>query len=173
MGQFTPKYFATTLEQFAKEVLPPKVYREKGIQGLRMMDQSVLEFLDEFRKDCGVPLTVNTPWDETFTQSGLRDDDFYGSFDKLFWSLSDHSRGAGIDIKCSKGGHWLRKRFIEREQYYYEKYGINFIEVGLLKGNKAMSWAHFSRRVDFYGEPKYWSPVYGYVTKERVLEDSL
>lgn len=178
MAKFNPKYFAKTLKSFAKEVLPPKVFKKHGIQGLRMMDQRILEFLDEFRLDCGIPLTVNTPWDGVFTQSGQRDDSFYGdSYEGLFWSLSDHTRGAAIDIKCSKGGSWLRKKFIEREQYYYEKYGINFVECSPLKcsknGTKSMSWAHFSIRVDFFGEVKYWSPVKGYVTKQEVLEGNL
>jgi hypothetical protein len=173
MAKFEPKYFSKTLEGFAKEVLPPKVFAKDGIQGLRRFDQRILEFLDEFRHDCDVPLTVNTPWNGTFTQSGLRDDEFYGSYEKHFWSLSDHSRGAAVDVKCDKGGVWLRKKFIEREQYYYDKYSVCFVETGPLKNGSQMSWAHFSIRTDLFGEVKYWSPKLGYISKEKVLKDNL
>ncbi|CAH9014260.1 putative D-Ala-D-Ala carboxypeptidase family metallohydrolase [Vibrio phage 249E41-1] len=172
MSIWKPKYFAKSLESLAKEVLPPSVYKKHGVQGLRMMDMRILMFLDEFRKDTGVPLTVNTPWNGSFTQSGLRDDEMYSSFESLFFSLSDHTRGAALDIKCKHGGVWLREKFIEREEHYYKKYGINFVECGPLKGNKSMSWAHFSVRFDFFGEVKYWSPVLGYISKEDVLENS-
>ncbi len=179
MAKFEPKYFAKTLEDFAKEVLPPKVIKKHGaVRALRRMDQRILEFLDEFRYDCGVFLIVNTPWNGLFTQSGDRDNDHYnGSFEEHFWSLSDHTFGRGLDIKCEHGGHWLRKKFIEREQYYYEKYGVNFIEVGPVKDSKGkpkdMSWCHLSIRMDLEGYPQYWSPVSGFVTKERVLEEKL
>jgi len=174
MSVWTPKYFAKSLDSLAKEVLPPKVYNKYGIQGLRKMDQRILMFLDEFRKDTDVPLTVNTPWNGIYTQSGLRDDGHYGDFEKLFWNLSDHPNGRGIDVKCSNGGVWLRKKFIEREQYYYETYNINFVECSPLEDGSIMNgWAHFSTRFDLFGEVKYWSPKDGYVTKEEVLEKNL
>jgi hypothetical protein len=173
MSVWTPRYFAKNLDGLAKEVLPPKVYQKCGIQGLRKMDQRILMFLDEFRKDTGVPLTVNTPWNGAFTQSGLRDDGHYGSYEKLFWSLSDHTRGAALDIKCKHGGAWLREKFIEREEYYYKTYGVDFIECGPLKDGSNMSWFHAGIRFDFFGEVKYWSPKNGYVTKEEVLEKNL
>ena len=172
MSKFEPKYFSKTVEGFAKEVLPPDVIIKHGaVRALRMMDQRILEFLDEFRYDCGVPLTVNTPWNEVFTQSGMRDEKHYGgSFEKHFWSLSDHTFGRAIDVKCEHGGHWLRKKFIEREQHYYEKYDINFIECAPLGSQgKGMTWAHFSIRIDLKGNPEYWSPVKGFLTKEEVL----
>lgn len=172
MSAWTPKYFAKDLNSLAKEVLSPKVYAKDGLQGLRRFDQRILMFLDEFRYDCGIPLTVNTPWDGTFTQSGLRDDDFYGSFEKHYWSLSDHTRGGALDIKCEKGGAWLRKKFIEKEKYYYKKYGICFVETGPLANGSEMSWAHFSIRFDFYGCVKYWSPKLGYTSREEILKNN-
>ena len=177
MGKFSPKYFAKSLDGFAKEVLPAAVYTKYGAKGLRMMDQRVLEFLDEFRHDVGVPLSVNTPWDGVFDQSGLRSDKHYGSFEKLFWSLSDHTRGAALDIKSSKlTAHELRLKFLEREGYYYEKYGINFIEVGPVERNKVwvdMSWMHVGVRLDTTGSVTYWSPKHGVVSKNKVVDDKL
>lgn len=174
MAKFEPKHFSKTLEGFAREVLPPSIYQKYGAKGLRKMDQRILEFLDEFRYDTGVPLTVNTPWNGNFTQSGLRDNGHYGSFEKLFMNLSDHPMGRAIDVKCKHGGIWLREKFIEKEQYYYEKYGVNFVEVGPVNSDgKEMSWAHFSIRIDLDGKVLYWSPVLGFVDKERVLKESL
>lgn len=174
MAKFTPKHFSKTLDGFAKEVLPPSIYNKYGIKGLRKMDQRILEFLDEFRYDVGVPLTVNTPWNGTFTQSGLRDLEHYGSYEKLFMNLSDHPMGRAIDVKCKHGGKWLRKKFIQKEAYYYEKYGVNFVEVGPVSdGNDMDGWAHFGIRLDLDGKVLYWSPVLGFVSKAKVLEDNL
>ena len=174
MAKFTPKHFSKTLDGFAKEVLPPTIYKKYGAKGLRKMDQRILEFLDEFRYDVGVPLTVNTPWDGNFTQSGLRDSGHYGSYEKLFMNLSDHPMGRAIDVKCKHGGKWLRKKFIEKEEYYYEKYGVNFVEVGPVSDSNDMNgWAHFSIRLDLDGKVLYWSPVLGFVNKEKVIEDNL
>lgn len=176
MSKFEPKYFAETPEAFAKEVLPPSLIERFGAtKALRFMDQRILEFLDEFRYDCGVPLSVNTPWDEVFTQSGQRDQNFYeNSFEKLFYSLSDHTFGRAIDVKCKHGGKWLRQKFIEKEDYYYAAYGVNFIEVGPISETNDMDgWAHFSIRIDLSGKPVYWSPVLGFVEKHEVINDKL
>lgn len=176
MPKFEPKYFAKTPEAFAKEVLPPSLIKKFGAtKALRFMDQRILEFLDEFRYDCGVPLSVNTPWDGVFTQSGQRDESFYdNSFEELFYSLSDHTFGRAIDIKCKLGGKWLRQKFIEREEYYYEKYGVNFVEVGPVSETNGMDgWAHFSIRIDLSGKVMYWSPVSGFVEKQKVVDEQL
>ena len=174
MAKFIPKHFSKTLDGFAKEVLPPTIYNKYGAKGLRKMDQRILEFLDEFRYDTDVPLTVNTPWNGNFTQSGLRDSGHYGSYEKLFMNLSDHPMGRAIDVKCKHGGKWLRKKFIEKEEYYYEKYGVNFVEVGPVSDSNDMNgWAHFSIRLDLDGKVLYWSPVLGFVSKDKVIEDNL
>jgi hypothetical protein len=193
MAIFKPKYFAKDLDSFAKEVLPSSVYNKHGVKGLRKMDQDLLEFLDEFRYDCCVSLTVNTPWNGAFDQSGYRTAEHYGASMKYFMgsdkeareelrsyqdyvkSLSDHLTGRALDIKSGKlTGNGLRLKFIEREQYYFERYGINFIEVGPLnsKGN-SMSWFHVGKRLDLGQGIQYWSPVLGFVSKERVLEEGL
>jgi len=198
MAKFEPKHFAKTLDSFAKEVLPPEVYKKWGANGLRKMDQSILEFIDAFRYDTNVPLTINTPWNGQFTQSGMRTADHYGTlhrglasvnmdkfklldevetYRKMESSLSDHITGRAADVKSSKlTGHELRKEFIANEQEYYEQYGINFIEVGPIKRGSEwvdMSWAHFGKRLDIGQGVEYWSPKHGFVTKEFVLENRL
>lgn len=181
MAIFKPKHFAKDLDTFAKEVLPKSVYSKHGVNGLRKMDQSLLEFLDAFRYDCNVPLSVNTPWNGVFDQSGFRTAEHYGDTEllstylKMTGSLSDHLCGRALDVKSGKlTGHELRLKFIEHEQEYFETYGINFIEVGPLdKKGKQMSWGHYGKRLDLGQGVQYWSPVLGFVSKERVIEEKL
>ena len=175
MAKFTPKHFSKTLDGFAKEVLPPSIYNKYGIKGLRKMDQRILEFLDEFRYDVGVPLTVNTPWNGTFTQSGLRDLEHYGSYEKLFMNLSDHPMGRAIDVKCKHGGKWLRKKFIEKGSNITMRSMVLTLSrlVPVSDSNDMDGWAHFGIRLDLDGKVLYWSPVLGFVSKDKVLEDNL
>lgn len=175
MGKFIPKHFATTLEDFSKQVVPKSVYTEFGWKALLKMDQDVLEFLDEFRKDVGFPLTVNDwVFGGNFNQSGLRNVEFYGTLEKMQKSRSDHLMGRAVDVKCKHlTAHELRLKFIEREEYYFKTYGINFIEVGPLSDGSIMNWAHFGKRVDIDGEVTYWSPKDGVVTKQEVIDKKL
>ncbi len=169
-----PKYFATNWDNFAKEVLTPTVYKQHGEKGLRLMDERILWFLDEFRSYVDVPLTVNTYSSGVYTQSGLRDINFYGTQAKMDASLSDHKMGRAVDVKASKGGVWLREMFIAKEEYFHDKYGINFIEVSpVLSGGEyvTMNWAHFGIQTRFDEEVLYWSPKNGFVTKEDVLKN--
>ena len=57
--KFIPQHFAKTLEGFAKEVLSKEVYQARGVKGLQLMDIKILYFLDDFRGDIKVPLTVS------------------------------------------------------------------------------------------------------------------
>lgn len=175
MGKFIPKHFATTLEQFAREVTPKEVYNMHGWKALRKMDQRILEFLDEFRFDVDVPLTINTWfWGGTFNQSGMRTVGFYKSQEDMDKSLSDHITGRALDIKSSHlSGHELRMKFIEKEDYYYNKYGINFIETAPLSNGSSMEWFHVGIRVDIDGEVLYWSPKLGFIDKQKVIDKKL
>ena len=118
MAVFKPKYFATSLDSFAKQVVPPSMYERWGAQALDKMDQRILEFIDDFRHHVGVPLTANDcSWGGRFTQRGVRDVVQYGTYDKMAKSRSDHLVGRAIDLVSSKmTGHELRLKFIEREE---------------------------------------------------------
>lgn len=175
MEVFKPKYFADSLDSFAKQVVPPSMYNRWGVQALDKMDQRILMFIDEFRKDCGVPLTCNDwAWGGSFSQRGVRDVNQYGTYEKMAASRSDHICGRGSDLVSSKlTGHQLRLKFMEREDYYFEKYGINFLEVGELADGSAMSWIHVSININLGQGVQYWSPKRGFVTKEEVIRDKL
>lgn len=171
---FEPKHFSKTLDGFAKEVLPPYIYKERGVRGLELMDGGILQFLDDYRGDIGVSLVVNDwSWGGGFTQSGLRDDSCTGA------KYSQHRYGNGIDFRSKhKTGHELRKHFIENKEKYPQ---ITFVEVGPIQrtvnGEKVwvdMTWFHGDTRanIDWEGV-KYWSPKYGFVTEEFVLENEL
>ncbi len=178
MSIFEPRFFAKTLESFVKQVVPPSMWELFGVQALDKMDQRICEFIEEFREYVEVPLTANDwSWGGRFSQRGVRDVKQYGTYEKMAKSRSDHITGRAIDLVSSKlTGHELRAKFIEKEQYWFEKYGINFIEVGSVKSGGVaveMTWFHASINIDQGQGVQYWSPVYGFVTKERVLEDKL
>lgn len=175
MAVFKPKHFAKSLESFAKQVVPPSMWDRWGVQALDKMDQRILEFIEEFRYDCGVPLTSNDwSWGGRFSQRGARDVNQYGTYEKMAASRSDHLQGRAIDLVSSKmTGHELRLKFIARKGYYFNKYGINFIEVGELKDGSVMSWFHASVNIDLGQGVQYWSPKFGYVSEERVINEQL
>ena len=175
MAIFKPKYFADNLESFARQVVPPSMWNRWGVKALDKMDQRILEFIDEFRYDCGVPLTCNDwSWEGNFSQRGVRDVKQYGTYERMEASRSDHLVGRATDLVSSKlTGHELRLKFIEKEQYYFEKYGINFIEVGTVGKGVSMTWYHASINIDLGQGVEYWSPVLGFVSKERVIEEGL
>jgi len=176
MKKFEPKYFATTLESFARQVLSPKAYAKRGAKGLEIMDVNILQFLDDLRGNIGAPLLVNGGG---YTQSGLRDVDFYGTSDKMNNSYSAHKYGKALDIKCSTmTAHDVRKHYIGNKDKYPQ---ITFVEVGPVyktidgvKTQVEMSWAHFDCRTRITNEDvRYWSPVLGFVSEERVLKEKL
>ncbi len=180
MSQFKPKYFATSLDSFAKQVVPPSMYNRWREKSLDKMDQRILEFMDEFRHDCGAPLICNDwPWGGYYTQRGVRDVNQYGSYEKMAKSRSDHLQGRAVDLVSPKlTGHQLRLKFIERKDYYFSKYGINFIEVGPVKDSatgkwKPMSWLHVGINLDLGQGVQYWSPKLGFVTEDVVVVDEL
>ncbi|AUR89203.1 hypothetical protein NVP1121O_175 [Vibrio phage 1.121.O._10N.286.46.C4] len=176
MSIFKPKFFAKTLESFVKQVVPPSMWETFGVKALDKMDQRICEFIEEFREYVDVPLTANDwSWGGRFTQRGVRDVTQYGTYEEMAKSRSDHLTGRAIDLISSKlTGHELRAKFIEKEQYWFEKYGINFIECGELnKDGRVMTWFHCSINIDQGQGVQYWSPVRGFVTKGEVLEDKL
>lgn len=168
MAVFIPKYFATSLDSFAKQVVPPSMYNRWGEKALDKMDQRILEFIEEFRYDCGVPLTANDwSWNGRYTQRGVRDVLQYGTYEKMEASRSDHLQGKAIDLVSKKmTPHQMRLKFIEKKDYYFEKYGINFIEVGI-------NWFHAGINLDLGQGVQYWSPSLGFVTEKVVLDDKL
>lgn len=175
MSVFKPKFFAKTLESFVKQVVPPSMWELFGVQALDKMDQRICEFIEEFREYVDVPLTANDwSWGGRFSQRGVRDYKQYGTHEKMAKSRSDHITGRAIDlVSSSLTAHELRVKFIEKEQYWFEKYGINFIEVGTLNGGDPMTWFHAGINIDQGQGIQYWSPALGFVTKQQVLEDKL
>ena len=160
---FKPQHFATSLDSLAKQVLPPEVYKKYGVTGLQFIDDRLLTFIDKLRKNLGVPLVVNNG--STYTQSGLRDEDFYGTPEKLCKSFSQHRFGRGVDFRSSKmSSQEIRRHIIENKHLYPE---VSFIEVGI-------SWVHIDVRTRMTNEwCRFWSPSEGFVTEQEVLERNL
>ncbi len=178
--QFKPQHFSKTLQGFAHEVLPPDVYQARGVKGLQLMDIRLLYFIDDYRGSFGKPIVVNSyAWGGGFSQSGLRDVGHYGRYDAMARSFSTHKYGKAVDFRSKHAtGHELRKHFIENKEKFPQ---ISFVEVGPVKkkvdGETVwvdMSWLHGDTRTrtDWEGV-RYWSPKYGVVTEEFVLENEL
>lgn len=177
---FKPKYFAKSLDQFAKEVLPEAIYKQRGVKGLQLMSIEILEFIELFRYHFGKPIYINDwSWGGNFSESGLRDEKHYGSAESFSKSLSQHKFGNAVDIKCkSARGAELRQFFIKNKHLFPM---ISFVECGPVyktvngvKKEVPMSWAHFDARTRISDEQVvYWSPVKGVIPEESVLEFKL
>lgn len=164
-----PKYFATSLDSLARQVLPPSVYAVRGVNGLRMMNLALLKDLDTLRKNLGKPITVNGGGR---TQSGLRDLGHYGTYENFFKSWSMHKYGNALDFIVSGMEAWEVRRHIIENKHLYPS--ITMLEVGLLSNGKSMSWVHISSQMLTSDTGMlFWSPKYGYVTEERVLTEKL
>ena len=159
---WTPQYFANDLDSLAKQVLPPKVYKARGVKGLRLIDNRLLEFIDQLRYDLGIPLTINGGG---YTQSGLRDVDHYGSQEAMDKSWSTHKYGSAIDFRSPEmSSHEIRRHIIANKKRYPM---ITFMEVGI-------SWVHVSTQTRITEEDiLYWSPRLGYVSESVVIDDQL
>lgn len=170
---WTPKYFAKTLESLAKQVLPPEVYKFRGVRGLELMDERILITLDTLRLNLGIPITVNSwAWGGNRTQSGLRDQYHYKNLEDYLKSFSQHKYGNALDFKVrGLTAHEVRKHIIENKHLYPS---ISFMEVGKLSNGEEMTWCHIDCRNRLSEEQiTYWSPKHGYVEEQRVLDQKL
>lgn len=176
---YHPKYFATSIEDMAKQVLPEHLFRKNGIVSLRLMDERVLQTIDMLRFHLNVPLTVNNwQWGGNRNWSGFRDVKYFKTTADYLNSESQHIFGRGLDfINRKMVAHEVRKFIIENKHLFPY---ITFLEVGPLKGKteeREMTWVHFDCRMI---EPWLdndtivcWSPVLGYVSEATVIKNKL
>lgn len=166
------EHFASNLDSLARQLLPPDIYARRGVKGLEVVNPLMIEFLEVLRVHLGVPLLVNGAG---YTQSGVRGRGFYSTAKKYADSLSQHKYGNAVDVKA-KGmeAHDVRKHVIENKHLYPM---ISFIEVGpVWKDDKEVpqTWSHFDCRSRITEDPiRYWSPVLGFVSEDRVLSEEL
>ena len=163
---FQPKYFAKSLDSMAKQVLPPSIYKVRGVKGLELMDVNVLRFIDRLRKNLGVPLTVNN-WSVGggYSQSGLRDVGHYGSYAAMERSFSTHKYGKALDFRSNHMfPHEIRKHIIENQHLYPM---VSFMEVGI-------TWVHVDCRTRLSDTwCRFWHPKLGFITRQEVLAQKL
>lgn len=163
---FQPRYFAKSLVSMARQVLPPSVYKARGVKGLEIMDINVLRFIDRLRKNLGVPLTVNN-WSVGggYSQSGLRDVNHYGTYEAMEKSVSMHKYGKALDFRSNHiFAHEVRKHIIENKHLYPE---VSFLEVG-------RTWVHVDCRTRLNNTwCRFWHPRLGFITEQEVLEQKL
>jgi len=173
---YKPKYFASTLDSLAKQVLPEHIYNKEGIAGLRHMDERILITLDVLRKELDKPITVNSwSWGGERNASGYRDIVYYGTLDAYAHSTSQHKSGRALDFQV-KGMTAQEVRFFILENK--EKFPhIKFLEVGPLSSGQDMNWVHIDCRMqEAWLEDDTiicWSPAFSYVTEGTVKVNKL
>lgn len=84
---YIPRYFK------AHEVVPPDVYRNRGIKSFQLIDDRLLKLADYLREEFGSITVNNYNFGGTRTQSGLRTPD--QSHYRLY---SQHSYGRALDM---------------------------------------------------------------------------
>ena len=123
--QYIPRYFKI------QELVPPKVYKDRGIKAFHLLDDRLLYTLDELRDDFG-PMTINN-W--TFggnrQWSGLRTSDA-----PMYSKYSQHSYGRAADILFSESSvNDVRAEIMKNNKYCY----IRALELNT-------SWLHIDVR---------------------------
>lgn len=161
-----PRPLCKDLTQLAKELVPPDVFKARGVNALISMDERIIKALIVLRKLTGKPITINSwSWGGQFSQRGLRTAEFYGNIDKYLQTMSQHKYGRGLDFDV-KGmtPHEVRKVIIENR---YKFPDISFIEVGI-------NWVHIDCRLRLDNDwCKFWHPKEGFLSQEEVLERGL
>lgn len=170
MQYWTPKHFASSLDDLAKQVLPPHIYNIRGMKGLYLMDPHLLKDIDTLRGDLGIPLVVNNGSNRT--QSGYRTKEFYTSERAYFESMSDHKGGKALDFISPLATAQEIRVHILTHSYRYPS--ISFLETGELPTGDPMSWVHMSSRMRIKDTSIVcWSPVRGFVSHSTVIAEGL
>jgi len=173
---YIPKYFASTSDSLAKQVLPEHIYEKEGVAGLRHMDERIIITLDILRKELGKPITVNSwSWGGDRNASGYRDVAYYDTLQKYSDSTSQHKSGRALDFQVKGMTAQDVRLFIleNKEKFPY----IKFLEVGPLKNGQRMNWVHIDCRMQEAWLERdtiiCWSPLKSYVTEETVRNNNL
>jgi len=172
------KYFASNMNDVAKQVLPEHIYKKEGVAGLRHMDERIIITIDVLRRELNRPITINNwSWGGNRNASGYRDIIYYGTHESYANSTSQHKSGRGLDFLVSgMTAQEVRLYILEnKDKFPY----IKFLEVGPLSNGQTMSWCHIDCRMqDAWLDNDSiicWSPFkkYGYVTESFVKENHL
>lgn len=127
LNGYEPRHFNS------KELVPKEVHDVRGSKSLQLLDSRALFTLDQLREKFG-SCTVNTPWNGTFNESGLRTKDC-----KYFKPYSQHSFGRAFDCKFSSIDAWSVREYICKHPKEFPF--ITFLEEG-----EGISWVHFDVR---------------------------
>lgn len=119
----------------AYELVPRKVYEDRGEKAIQLMDRELLVFIDKLRETLDRSITINNwKWGGPFQYRGLRtpDSDVYSQY-------SQHSFGKALDFDV-KGmtAKQVRQWIIDNRHLDWVK-PIGFIEDGV-------NWVHVDTR---------------------------
>jgi len=114
------------------ELVPPKVFEERGERAWELLDSRALEILDTLREKYG-PMTINNyKWGGNRQWSGLRTPD-----SSYFRPYSQHVFGRAFDcLFAETTAEKVRQDILDHD---FGLEGINSIELGT-------SWLHFDVR---------------------------
>ena len=151
LSYYIPEHFTV------RELVSPKIYADRGEKALELIDVRILLILDCLRESLDRPITVNSwSWGGHYSQSGIRDVEFYGSADKYLQSYSQHKYGRGVDFRV-KGmeSEDVRRYIYDNKDKGALKY-ITFVE-------EDISWVH----VDVRNCERItrWSPKRGFLER--------
>lgn len=116
------------------ELVPPKVYEQRGEKAWELMDDRILRTADLLREEFGAAIINNYKHGGDREWSGLRTSD-----SPWFSPYSQHSFGRAIDIIFKDvGADEVRQYILDNPKYFLLRY-INAIELGT-------SWLHLDCR---------------------------
>ncbi len=136
------------LENFTvKELVSPKLYKQKGEKAIYKIDSRLITFLEMFRKYTKKPITINNwSWGGHFEGRGYRDSD-----NSDYNEFSQHSDGRAIDFDVKD---WTPKEvneWIIKNRWIWWVAPITFLE-------DDVNWVHIDVRYHKYNSLTLWSP---------------
>lgn len=130
-----------------QELVPKKVYEDRGEKAIQLLDKSLILFIDNLRSHLGKPITINNwLWGGDLQYRGLRtpDSDVYSKY-------SQHSYGRAVDFDVKGMSAEEVRHFLVQHRYFHWIEPVTFIE-------DDVSWVHVDVRTGTNGELWLWSP---------------
>lgn len=133
--------FRPNPKQFAvKELVPKTAIKRFGDNAIYLIDPLVLLSLQQLRNKFGRMVILN----DYRQQSSLRTASYYGSDSAYANSYSMHKYGKALDIIPLDTPLDDIHDFMAKNPDYFPF--IHFVEVGMLKNGKKISWLHIDTR---------------------------
>ena len=117
------------------ELVPPKVFKDRGQKGWELLDENLLRTIDHLREVFGSATINNWKWGGKFKWSGLRTPDC-----RTGAKYSQHRFGRAADMKFKNITPKKIRTIIRNDPRYWKEMGGRCIE------NKTGTWLHIDVR---------------------------